>query len=342
MKSTEYLNKIEDYKTTVHAILGFINFYRFDDATKTFREDVLVFQGRHLDPSPARSTNSEGNTIKYVTPDFGVLLPTNHGVLGEAKKSFPKDATHWMDDFAQLMSYDDDLTGWPSRDGKVQNHDIVLLVEQARAVRVREFFEKNRSSVKFMRPFVIVEFNRADEGSQFYFFRRCNGTGRLSEPTVDEALKYGTKVPMEKLVASYSVVLIYDDEPPLPYMIYLIWEHIVIRAASDMPKFELLKRKQKMQIDLKVEKIARDLHEGFSFRTLHGDSNERQPEIPRREWVERACEELVVLKEAEWLDDTKKEIRVFFRKYDDVLTHFVDACAGSMTPTQGTLFNLKE
>src|SRR5207249_438523 len=119
---------IDDYQDSVFAIIGFANFYRFDDTTRTMRDDVVVFQGRRLTPSPAKAVNSDGNPVEFVTPDVGILLPSNLGVLAEVKKSFPADEQHWFDDFKQLMAYDDDLTGWPSASGAVTAHDVVLLV----------------------------------------------------------------------------------------------------------------------------------------------------------------------------------------------------------------------
>ena len=88
------LDDIDDYQDSVFAIIGFANFYRYDDDTKTIRDDVLVFQGRRLTPSPAKAINSDGNPVEFVTPDVGILLPANTGVLAEVKKSFPADEQH--------------------------------------------------------------------------------------------------------------------------------------------------------------------------------------------------------------------------------------------------------
>lgn len=91
MNSQEnFRNKIDDYEQTIHAIVGFINFYRYDDPTQKMKTNVLVFQGRRLEPSPQRATNSNGEAIRYVTPDLGVLLEIKNGVLGEVKEKFSK------------------------------------------------------------------------------------------------------------------------------------------------------------------------------------------------------------------------------------------------------------
>ena len=43
------------------------------------------------------------------------------------------------------------------------------------------------------------------------------------------------------------------------------------------------------------------------------------------------------LEEAEWVDGSKKEIKVFFRRYREVLTHFVDAFVAADESVDGQL-----
>ena len=84
-------NKIDDYKQTIQAMVGFLNFYRYDDESRKMRDNIKIFQGRNLTPSLNKSTNENGDKIDYVTPDLGILLASNNGVLGEVKKVF-----HWI------------------------------------------------------------------------------------------------------------------------------------------------------------------------------------------------------------------------------------------------------
>ena len=336
----EFRDKIDDYEQTIHAIIGFLNFYRYDAVSKKMKDNVLVFQGRRLEPSSQKVMDLNGEKISHVTPDIVAFLPSKSGVLGEVKKSFPMEKERWMKTFEQLMAYDDDLTGWPSDDGKVNSHDIVLILHQSRAVPVRKFYEEHKNSViKFTRPFIIIEFNRSPERRSFIFFRTVLGS--LTENEVNGRLENGVQVPMEVFVKIYSTIKIYDSKPPLPYLIELIWANVVLRCASEYPKFEKLKKKQKIDVVLEIDSIVEELHQGFSFRMLHGDNNERQPKIPKKEWVLCACEQLVKLNEASWVDSTKKTIKVFFRKYDDVLDHFIELCSKEVEKT-GQLKLFKE
>jgi hypothetical protein len=228
--------------------------------------------------------------------------------------------------FEQLMSYDDDLMGWPSADGRVNSHDIVLLLHQTRAAAVLRFYQaKADVDIKFHRPFIIIQFNRADERKAYYFFQKTLGS--LTEASIDGRLADGVSVPMEIFVKTYSTIKIYDSEPPIPYLIELIWTNVVLRIASDNPKFQKLRKNQTIDVILEIDKIIEELYQGFSFRSLQGDDSQREPKIPKREWILKACEVLVKAKEATWVDSSQTQIEIVFRKYDDVLVHFIELCS---------------
>ena len=321
-----YQNKIDDYEQTIHAIVGFMNFYLYDPTTESMKEDVSVFQGRRLLPSPEKSTTSKGE-VPYVTPDFGILLPTKFGVLGEVKKSFPQEQEYWRRTFEQLLKYDDDLSGWPLVD-KVNSHDIVLILHQTRATAVRNYYEQSlKSIITFQRSFSMVQFIRAEERAPYYLFQKIYGT--LTDKTIDEGLTNSIPVPMAIFVKTYSQIKIYDSKPPLPYLMDLIWTNIVLPIASDKPEFNKIRKNQKIEVELTIDKIAEELHAGFSFHCFHEEHEERQPHIPQREWVMEACEQLVKSEDANWADEGKNTIRILFKKkYDDTLAHFIECCAG--------------
>jgi len=327
------LDDNDDYQDSVFAIIGFANFYRFDDTTRTMRPDVIVFQGRRLTPSPAKAVNSDGNPVEFVTPDVGVLLPSNSGVLAEVKKSFPADETHWFDDFKQLSAYDDDLTGWPSASGTVTAHDVVLLVHWSRGRAVCKFYDRHQGrEIQFQRPFCIVEFNRSNERQAYFSFRTAKGN--LSDSAVNTKLENGIQVPMLALTREYSEIKIYDSEPPLAYMLHLIWEQVINNKASENPKYPALRRKQRIDVEVSVEEVVNELHERFSFRRLHTQASDRQPKIPKAEWVQRAFDRLVKAGEAEWSDRADGKLKAKFTKHDDVMAHFVELCAADEETTK--------
>ena len=207
------------------------------------------------------------------------------------------------------------------------SHDVVLLTHQSRAVALKRFQEENSKTIKFQRPFVIVEFNRSDERQPYFFFRKVSGT--LTEQAVDGRLGNGVAVPMSVFAKFYSTVKFYDTGPPIPYMQSLIWTHVVLPATFERNagKAGALRKNQKLDVLLKVDEIADQLCKAFSYRLLNDKHHECQPQIPKKEWVMHACQVLVQLKEAEWVDSRQSSITAFFRRYDDILAHFIESCA---------------
>jgi hypothetical protein len=171
----------------------------------------------------------------------------------------------------------------------------------------------------------MIQFNRADERRPYFFFQKT--TGNLTDKSVDTKLIDGVSVPMEIFVTTYSTVKIYDSLPPLAYLIELIWTNVVLPRASDTSKFPALRKNQKIEVTLSVDDIVNELHNGFSFHGLSKDIADRQPKVPKREWIMSACEKLVQSDEASWVDTEKSQIKVYFRKYDSVMSHFIDICA---------------
>lgn len=334
-------DEIDNYNDSIFAIVGFMNFYRFDDQTRNMRGDVLVFQGRRLTPSKPK--NGAAEVPEYVTPDLGILPPTNHGVLAEVKRSFPKDQQHWLDDFQQLMAYDDDLTGWPTLSQKVPNHDIVLLLHQTRAIAVKDYYEQNTGgTIQFTRPFSIVEFNRNSEGQEFFFFRTV--TGALSQKPLADRLRLGVAVPMTMFLLQYSTIKLYDSAPPLAGLLELIWTHVVAFKISNTPGYKMPAKNQKAKVEVTPDEIGERLETNFTFNGLqqaHADG--RQPKILVKTWVRDACAALVKFKDATWTDGTKTKLIVNFVKRVNVLDYFVKQCAKEpKTQAQMDLFKMEE
>jgi len=333
------LNLIDNYKDTIYAIIGFMNFYRYNDSTASDRSDVLVFQGRKLFRKD--TADKEGNEKKYITPDIGVFLPEGIGLIGEVKNSFSKDRTLWEKEFEQVVSYDNEFVGWPGKTGEVRNHDIVLLVHYSRAVDVRDYYREGKNDrLKISRPFCIVEYQRMNQSKSFVSFRIQEGT--LSNSEIHRKLYSGKMVPMDVFIEKYSTVKIVDSEPPLPYLLQLIFENIILQRAIEHPNFGRINKRQKLEVKISVDEIVETLSMGFSFRTLESNFADEH-RTPRREWVLRACDKLVSTGEAKWITpDDKNELLAFYRIYENVLDHYIAICGDEGLPAGVEQTNLFE
>jgi len=322
-------NKINDYEQTIHAIVCFMNLYRFNTSSRTIDNNVIVAQGRKL--------MEQNGGSGFCTPDICILLTDNSGVLGEVKKSFPKDIQLWMSDFEQLMSYDKDFINWPNNNSIPIKHDIVLIVHQTRAGAVRRFFEERLGKdINFVRPFIIVQFNESTEVEKFYFFQRL--TGNLTNKDVNSLLDDGISIPMKVLLPLYSMIKIYDAQPPMPYLLDVIWANVVVGKALNDDRFSKLRKNQKIEVELRTDDILDILHTSFSFQTI---APNLQPKMPLREWVNESCQKLVDFNMAEWSDRSSGKLVVFFRKYDAILEHFTELCSQQPEISQPTLFDEK-
>src|SRR5258706_6581159 len=306
-------DEIDNYKTTVLALIGFLNLFRFKDDTKTMDEEIFVFQGR-------RFITSEKNKISpnaEVTPDLAILLANKNGILAEVKHSWPSDRERWMADLQQLIRYDDDLRNWPTDSGKVHIHELVLLPHQSRGVAIREFLEEKIKSgaIAFERNVSLVEFNRSDQRRPFIFFRIQYGKIALRDD-VNKRLKEGVPVPVEALMVPYEKCKLYDAKPPLPYLLQLIWGDIVMPAVSTLPDYKKLRKNGKISLDLTVDGVVNELADSCSFRNLETDT-QHQPQIPQKSWIKDALDLLVKGKAGEWQDNQKEKIKIWFKKYDD-------------------------
>lgn len=329
-------DRIDSYNQTIHALAGFMHFFRFDQSKRSVNAEVTAFQGWRLEPSDKKKIKNNGKEVKFVTPDLGIVYEENEGILAEAKGSFPRNKEFWKKDFEQLMSYDDDLKGWPTDSGQINNHDIVLLVNQERCSQVVRYYKDlSKEEIKIERPFIIVQFNRSDGRRHFYFFQKQ--LGDLSNKGVNARLEDGEKLPMDLFVGDYAKIKLYDSEPPIPYLIHLIWENVVLQRVLDNPKFPYLRKRQKLEVILQIDDILNELSNGYTFHSLHADIPGRKPQIPQKSWIVKACSCLVKYEEAEWID--KDTIKIYFQKYDAVLEHFIACCAEEENHQQTNLFD---
>jgi flagellar biosynthesis chaperone FliJ len=305
--------KIDNYNNTVYAIIGFLNTYVHELRRKG--DLVVIFQGRKL----YFSANSE----QFVTPDLGITIGNDMGIVGEVKCTLDKDQNNWKDHFKQLKKYEKILVGWPTENGNVAEFDIVLLVEHSRSRALKDFYEKNlEGDLKLTKPFIIIEFNRSSQQKEFFFFRI--EYGNLSNEVLHRKFYDGINVAMEVFVKQYSRIKIYDVEPEMPIMLQLINECVVDKQIRDR-KYKKLTRRNTQPVEISVHEITDLLKEAYSFRSLHNPQyKNNQPEFPKTEWVRKAFDKLVELAEGNWLDKGLGKFNYLLsQKEGNILDHYI-------------------
>lgn len=308
------LAAIDDYENTAFAMLGLANLYRFDDLARSFREHVQFYQGRRLTTSAANRRSPSTD----VTPDLAIVVNHDSASLAEVKMSLPGDRSLWVKTIEQLERYDDDLIGWPGPGGRVGAHDVMLVVHQMRIAIVDVIKSKlDAGDLKFERPFVVLSFIRSDQRDMFFLFRL-----EFGEPTfapVRQKLASPVSIPGDVIAVYYGRFKLWDSRPPIPYVMDLIWREVVAdRAASD-DRFPSLRRNSRLPVELSVSEIATYLQENFSFdQSLAGDASDaerqRQPSVPRVDWVRAAISAFVDSGQGRWLDEQRTRCVIDYQK----------------------------
>ena len=312
-------NRIDDYNNTVYAIIGFLNTYKFELGQNG--KDISLFQGRKL--------FLDKELKNFVTPDLGLLLGKNDGLVGEVKYSFPENQKFWKDDFEQLKKYEGIQFGWPNEQGKVNQFDIVLLVQQNRSRAIKDYYTGTvDNQIKLTRPFAIIEFNRASQGKEYFHFRIEHGG--LSNRAVHDKFYKGVYVPFEIFVSQYATIKICDVEPPLPQMLLHIYECIVDQLKNE-DAYKKPTKKSIQKVTVNAQELTSTLNKIYSFKSLHSAKySQHQPEFPKLEWVKKALNELYRINEGIWLDKGKGTFQYYLtRKEDSIIDHYIIKTLGA-------------
>jgi hypothetical protein len=302
----------DNYVNSVLAVLALVNELRWDSGKRLLRSSTNYEIGR-------RMTTSANNTISpetQITPDF-VVQESKYGVIGEITYSLAQDEAGWLDKLKQLRKYDDDLLGWWTPTEKLPSHDIACLVQFSRMVMVSDILAKHRrkkkTDLKFESNLAIVGFNRSSGATQEYMSLIKN-FGELSDKTTSERLRKSVQVPLERLVIEYKDKKFVDFEPPMAYLLQILWENLFTSYLDECPYDE---EKGYAPIPVTVDRVTDDLQKAYGFSS----TGPRSPEVPKKRWIRRALDHLVVFRFATKIDE---EYTIKYRriKRGDPITRF--------------------
>lgn len=300
----QVLDKIDNYKQTVGVIgaLGLI-------LTQHYQAEFRI--GHRLQPSAQNRIQTEDS----ITPDI-VVQGKNLDLVGEVKKSFPRDHERWLRDIKQIEKYDDELSNWVTKD--VKNHDIMLLTHISISGSLKNFIESKiqENEVTFTRPLSIVEFVRDSERHTFFMLRKI--WGQLTNKILD---KYISTDPIEvradDVVIELSTLWFYDSEPELPYTMSILWDKIFSNKVTP-EMYRQAGGKKTIEITITVDEILEECKTYLSSPSSC---------FPHKRWINKAMDGLVKLKRAKKIDE--KTYEVFYHRINpDPLRTFVKEWLG--------------
>jgi hypothetical protein len=310
----------DDYEQTVIALLALSQHLKYEhSANSWFGRKFKTSEKNRVSP----------NTD--ITPDLTTQINKNYGIITEARKNFAR-AEDYDDKITQIKKYDDELKGWETQDGLIQNNDLVILTHLLEVRGIEDHLKERLSEFTGKRKIIILGFIRDNEKDVSVVIRR-EGSETFSEG-VGEKLRRGVAIKYEHLLNfGLSTIKFYDANPPLPYLLEIIWDNIL----SEKPTEEEYRTngKKKIEIITNVDEIVTELK-----RFAPEQNGDRLPEIPKRSWVETALEKLVEIKLAKKIrkEDRHGTYKISFRrklgKGENSLEIFIDLIAKTMQQTR--------
>ena len=303
--------KIEDYRTTIHALQAFVGFVTWDDANVTILPGSRSSLGRRMETSSLNKVAA--STV--VTPDAVIQRTPILGYVVEVKKSLPRNNDLWRRIVAQLLKYDDNLQGWWTYNEEIEKSCIVLLIEISRAADFKNYLQGliNANEVRFDRPFSIIEFTRAPEVKEFLFIRKY--WGEIEDQSISDRLESGVKVPLEEVIATHGELKFYDSPPVTEYLMAILWQDVFNERKSEIEYDEEYKA---WVFEVSIDELTKDLQ-----RLFGSEGNvSRDVQFPKNEWIQEAMNGFVNLGYAKKQSDDGNYLVLFKKIAGDVIERF--------------------
>jgi hypothetical protein len=208
-------------------------------------------QGKKLKTSASNAV--QPNTT--VTPDLAIEISIekeDYRAVNEIKAGLPEDKNHWISTAKQLKKYDDDLDGWNHTNSK--KHDILITTNELRVFELKKYLDELASAgtIKFDRNLAILHSTRSEQLGSFINIRKDYGT--ISSKKLDDMLSSGVGIPEHNIVKEISQMKFYDSNPPIIYMMMIIWDH-VLKTFLGLKQLRELKGNQTIPVVVTVKDV---------------------------------------------------------------------------------------
>ena len=211
----EIKRAIDNYSSTVVFILALLHEYLFDPKLRARRTDALHEHGL-------------AQTERQITPDIALIIPDpSVALVGEAKYDFARE-TQGRDKIRnQLLKYDDLMASWLTPPGRAGAGSVVLLVHYGRKGDVVDYFEEELRAKRFSprANVAVVTAARVPQADTFIHLEKAFGT--LEPAHIAQKMRPLAIREEHVLSGDFSTIKFYDAEPPLAYLLQVIWDHVL-------------------------------------------------------------------------------------------------------------------
>ena len=303
-KIRKVLEDIDNYEQSVNASLTFIHIYKWDDKKNEPIGEVLYWIGKEFKPGD-------------VTPDIAIQLTDDRGLILELKESLPKnnseDNDYWKEKFDNIKKYDAQLEGWHTKNSKVNQQELVLLVDQKLSRKVVDYIQSNNLLFDtFSKNFGVIQYSPATGLKNGVLLRIEHGKLDDFRDVTNKRLWEGITVALEYLFSSgLSKIKFLDYRPNPVYIMSILWDHVfnATLTEEDWRNSKMEGGKRIIEIAVTIPNIREFLVNNFSDKnSKHGI---------KEKWVEEALENFVRLKLAKRAKVTGEYIIKYRKKIAD-------------------------
>jgi len=151
--------------------------------------------------------------------------------------------------------------------------------------------------------------------------------GKFSNPEIDNRLRNVVQIPLEKILPLYHEKF-YDAKPPVPLMMEVLWTNIFNQIPDEEAFMEAGRKALKIKVNISDMTIK--LRDQFSFERI----DDRQPEIPKTEWVKEAMESFILIGYAQKCIDSQDSYWVKYTRRKNILEYFAKKLVSSKNKKQ--------
>ena len=248
-----------------------------------------------------RMQTSDGSEV---TPDMVFEVPSGHfagyRAVNEVKSQYPPPGHSRRKLARQIRQYGDIESGWSARrpaaaagPGRRATYDLMLTVPMGHAGDYIDNLpgDLRAAGAPVAREICILGFERDPQRADRLRAKKVHG--RLSVPEIDELLAEGSTHVAYGMLGKLSTVKFYDSNPPVPYMMSILWSVV-------FPSIIHAKKRKEMEQGRTVEIRVGEGRICALVSKLAPPSN---PHCIKSAWVTAALDKLVDVKLARKVGD---------------------------------------
>jgi len=242
-----------------------------------------------------------------VNPDFILQYDNDRkGILGEIKSSITYNEENLKKKlYSQISKYCKDITGWETDDETILDHDVLCIFHAIDVGRVIKLVSDSLDSGELIigKNLCIAEYLETSSpkygGGDILLIK--HEYSELGCKDLETHLKNGLELSIDKLAHEYDKIKFTRTEPPVQYIMELLWFNI-FRIFADEPDTK--------EIEVTLEELLVQLYSYYvSWSRVEGEYSQI-----RKSWIKEAMKTFTKIQLAEITEEVPLTYKVFIGK----------------------------